>query len=72
MIEASAVRRVMFALNRHQRLERFQCLDRSLEADRSRFDIVFAGRLGDDRADEIVGQDVRPDFLPHQFWCLTS
>ena len=52
-IEASAVRCVTFALNRKQRLKCFQCLDRSFETDRSQFDLVFAGRLGDDRADEI-------------------
>ena len=62
----------MFALDGDHRLEGFQRLDRSLEADRSRFDAVFAGGLGDDRADEIVGQDVRPDFLPDQFRCLAA
>ena len=46
----------MIALYRNHGLERFERLQRSLEADRSRCHHVFAGSLGHDRADQIVGQ----------------
>ena len=45
---------VTLTLESNQRLEGIQCLNRSFEADRSRFPIVFSGPLGDDRADQIV------------------
>ncbi len=47
-----------------------QRLDRSLETDRSGVETVFGCGLGDHRANEIVGQDVRPDFLAHQLRCF--
>ena len=72
LVETSPVHYVTFALNCNQRLERLQCLDRSLEADRSWFNVVFAGGLGDDGADEIVGQDVRLDLLSHQLRRLAA
>lgn len=62
----------MLALNRNQRLKCLQRLDRSFEADRSRVDVVFAGGLGDDGADEVVSQNVRPDLLPNQLRCLAA
>ncbi len=52
----------------NQRLKRFQGLEGPFEADRSRLDIVLACGLRHDRADEIVGQDVRPDFFVNQLW----
>ena len=72
LVEDLAEGRVVFALESNHRLKGFERLDRSLEADRSRFDAVFGCGLSHDRADEIVGQDVRPDFLPDQFRCLAA
>ena len=60
----------MPALDRNHWLKGFQGLDGSLETDGSRVEAVFACCLSDNRPDEIVGQQVRPDFLPHQFRCL--
>ncbi len=54
----------MLALDSNHWLEGFQRLNRALEADRSRFDAVFGCGLSHDRTDEIVGQDMRPEFLP--------
>ena len=59
-------------LRGNQRLKCFQCLNGSLEADSTGFESVLVGGLCDDRADEIVSQDVRPDLLPHEFWCLAT
>ncbi len=53
-------------------LESFECLNGSLEADRSWFDAVLFCGLSHDRTDEIVGQDVCPKFLPDEFRCLAS
>lgn len=72
LVESPAECRVTITLERNQWLERFECLDRALEADRPWFDTVFAGRLGKDGANEIVSKDVRPNLLPHQLRCLTS
>ena len=58
--------------NCNHRLERFECLNGSFETDRSGLDAVFAGRLCDDGPDEIVGEDVCPDFLSHQLGCLAA
>jgi len=66
-VEALRKGRELFAPQGNDRLERLQRLERRLEADRPRVDAVSAGRLGDDRADQIVGQDVRPHLLAHQF-----
>lgn len=62
----------MLSSDRNQRVEGFQRLDRPLETDRSRFDAVFGGGLSHDRTDQIVGQNVRPEFLPDKFRCLAS
>ena len=65
LVEVHTERSVTFTLEGNQRLEGIQCLDHSFEADRSRFHIVFAGRLSDDRADQIIREDMRPDLLPN-------
>lgn len=65
LVEVSPMRPVTLALNGEQRLERFQRLDRALKADRSWLDAVFGRGLSNDRADEIVGQNVSPDLLPY-------
>src|SRR5262249_5591857 len=57
----------MLALHRDHRLEGFERLDRSLEPDRSRLDAMFCCSLSYNRADEVVGQDMRPQFLPDEF-----
>lgn len=48
LVEVPAESRVTFTLKCNQRLEGIQCLDHTFEADRSRFPIVFTGRLGDE------------------------
>ena len=56
----------MITLHGNHRLEGFERLQRPFEADRSRCHHVFAGCLGHDGSDQIVGQYVRPDFLANQ------
>ena len=63
---------VVFALERDHWLEGFERLDRSLEADRSRFNAVSGCSLSDNCSDEIVRQDVRPDFFPDKLRCFAS
>ena len=53
-------------------LERFQRLHCSLETDRSRNDAMPVCRLSDNCTDQIVSQDVGPDFLADKFWRLTT
>lgn len=65
-VEDPAAGRVLLALDRNHRLEGFQRLDRSLETDRSRLDVVLGCGLSDDGADKIVGQQACPDFLPNK------
>ena len=72
LVEDLAERRAAIALESNHWLEGFERLDRSLETDRTRFDAVFGCSLSYDRSDEIVGQDMRPEFLPDKLWCLAS
>ena len=72
LVEDPAECRVVFALQSNHWLEGFERLHRSFEADRSWFDAVFACGLRHDRADQIVGQDMRPEFLPDQFRCFAA
>ena len=72
LVKAIAKCRVMLALDGNHRLEGFQRLDRTLEADRTRVDAMFRRGLGHDRTDEVVGQDMCPYFLPNQFRCFAS
>ena len=37
-----------------------------------RFEIVLVCRLSHDRANEVVGENVRPDFLAHEFWSFAA
>ena len=46
-------------------LESLERLQGSLEADGARVDQVLACRLGHDGANEVVRQNMRPNFLPH-------
>jgi len=57
---------ITVALDGEERLERFQRLDRTLEADRSRLNTVLGRRLSHDGADEVVSQNVSPELPPHQ------
>ncbi len=59
------MRRMMGGPMLKERLKRFQGLARAFEADGTGQEVVLGRRLGDDRADEIVGQDVRPNLLTH-------
>jgi hypothetical protein len=72
VVQAQAARRVVFALQRDHRLKRFQGLDGALEADRTWFEIVLVRCLSDDRANQVVGQDVCPQFLANQFGSLAA
>jgi hypothetical protein len=60
------------ALQGDQWLESLQGLERSFETDRTRLDGVFNRNLSHDRADEIVGQNVGPEFLPNEVWRLAA
>ena len=60
------------ALEGNQWLKGFQGLECAFEADRSWKHIVHGRGLSDDRADEIVGQDVRPNFLANELRCFAS
>jgi len=62
----------MLALESDHGLEGFERLNRSLETDRSRLDVVFDGRLSRDRTYEIVSQNMRPQFLADKFRCLAA
>src|SRR5688500_14426332 len=66
LVEALAKRGIALALDGDHRLEGRQRLDGAFEADRSRLDSVLSRGLSHDGANEIVGQDVRPDLLPHE------
>jgi hypothetical protein len=72
LVEILPSRSITLTLYGDQRLKRFQCLNCSLEADRTGFDVLLVGGLRDDGTDEIVSQDVCPDFLPHEFGRLTT
>jgi hypothetical protein len=54
LVEISSALPGTVTLRGDQWLKRFQCLNRSLEADSTGFDMVLAGGLRDDGADEIV------------------
>ncbi len=56
--------------NEPHRLKRFQGLDGALEADRTWFEMVFVRCLSDDRANQVIGQDMCPQFLANQFGSL--
>ena len=65
-VEALPERGVALSLHGDHRLKGFQCLDRAFEADRARLNAVLRCRLGNDCADEVIGQNVCPDLLTHQ------
>ncbi len=50
-----------------EQLKRLQRLQRPFEADRSRLDTVLRRRLRHDRADEIVGKNMRPHLFTDEF-----
>ena len=65
LVQLSPVQSITVTLDGEEWLERFQRLDRTLEADRSRLNAVLGRRLSHDRADEVVSQNVSPELLPH-------
>ena len=72
LVEITPVCPVTVTKRGDQWLKRFQCLNCSLEADGTRFDMVLVGSLRDDGANEIVSEDVCPDFLPYEFRRLAT
>jgi hypothetical protein len=67
LVELFSERSIVAALHGNHRLKSLQRLDRALETDRPRFETMLARGLSDNRANEVVGQDVGPDLLAHQF-----
>jgi len=59
LVEMFAERSVVPALHGNHRLKRFQCLDRSLKADRPRLDTMLGCCLSDNCPDEVK----RPELL---------
>ena len=72
LIEAHAECRVAFAHDINRWLKPLQRLERAFETDRSRLDVVLGCRLGHDRSDEIVGEDVRPNLIANKFRRLAT
>ena len=72
LVQLSAVHSITVPLDGEERLECFQRLDRTLKADRSRLNAVLGRRLSHNGADEVVSQNVSPELLPHQVWCLAT
>ena len=70
--DMESVRPVEFTLRVDERLERFQCLNCSLETDGAWLDIVVGRGLGHDGTNEIVSEEMCPDFLANQFRCLAT
>jgi hypothetical protein len=68
LVEPAAAFGIIARLQRHHRLERFERLDRSLETDRSGFEAVLAGGLSDDRADQVVSQNMGGVLLALRGW----
>ena len=66
VVQAQPAGGVLRGSELQQGLERSQGLHRPREAQRPRCDAVFGRGLGHHGAEEVVGQDVRPHFLPHQ------
>ena len=66
LVQVPPMRPVTVTLNGEERLKRFQRLDRAFEANRSWLDAVFGRGLSNDRADEVVSQNVSPDLFSYQ------
>src|SRR5471030_1083943 len=66
LIHAQALGGISGSAKLDQRLESFQGLHGSLEADGPWQNIVFCRSLGHDGADEVLGQDMRPNLFSHQ------
>ena len=63
---------VTFSSDGQHWLERLECLQGSLETDRSRNQVILAGSLGHDGSDKVVRQNMRPDFFPNKFGRFAS
>ena len=66
VVERPAECWVTFACQGNHRLKGFERLDRSLKADGTWLDTMFGGSLCHDCPDQIVGQNMRPEFLPNE------
>lgn len=66
LVELPSKRFVASCSKGNNGLKGFERLDRSNEIDGARLDFVPAGRLCHDRSNEIVRQDMSPDFLSDQ------
>ena len=67
LVKIVAELRVFLATERDAWLKRVQRLNCAFEANRSRPDFVFHCRLGNDRANQVVRQNVCPDLLAYHF-----
>ena len=72
LVEPAEAFGITLSLHRDHRLERLERLDRPLETERSRLEAVFAGGLCDNSADQVVSQNMCPEFFPDRFWCLAA
>ena len=63
---------IAVTLNGEERLERVQRLDRALKADGSWLDAVYGRGLRYHGTNEVVSQNVSPDLLPDELWCLAT
>ena len=72
LVEVISIGRASISLNRDEWLEGFKSLNSSFETDRPRLAIVFGGGLCHDRANQVISQHMRPNFLSDKFWCSAS
>ena len=72
LVQLSPMRSITVTLDGEERLERFQRLDRTLKADRSRLNAVLGRCLSHNAADQVVSQNVGPEFLPHEVRRFTA
>ena len=72
LVQLSPMHSITVTLDSEERLECFQRLDRTFQADRSRLNAVLGRRLSHNGADEVVSQNVSPELLPYQLWRLAT
>jgi len=72
LVKVGAKRSPAMPLKINERLERFECLQSPFEADRARLGFVFGCGLRHDCPDQIVGEQVRPDFFVNEFGCFAA
>ena len=72
LIEVHAECRVVFAHDINRWLKPLQRLEGAFETDRARLDIMLGCRLGHDRSEEIVSEDVCPELFANKLRRLAS